>query len=176
MRRLGQELDCPIKRDFMLSTTDLGRHLDLELVTSAQIREIESIWPMNTLPGAQNRLSRVKICTQGMNTVCVTARGEVLSCVTIRKPLGNVRKNGLADTWLTTTGGHSGAARRAHDVDYGNFTRCEACKHLPVCSVCLGQNFAATGSFYEPPLERCFITMSLFGNKEGMENGKEVHA
>lgn len=164
MKELGRSLDCNIKRDYMLTNTDIGRHLDTEMATPAQMREIEAVWPMNTLPGAQNQLSKVKICAQGMNSIAVTARGEILSCVTIRKPLGHFRKERLTAVWHRATGGHSGSPKRAHDIDYSRFTRCESCDFLPVCNVCLGQNYSATGSFYEPPLERCYIAMTLFGS------------
>jgi radical SAM protein with 4Fe4S-binding SPASM domain len=164
MRDLADELGCRPKRDYFLVDTDLGRSLDEDLLTPAQMREVEEKWPGCTLPENQNGPGGIKICTQGVNILAVTPRGEILSCITIRKPIGRVRHEGIVPTWLAVTGGASGTPRRAHDIDYGRFARCGGCDLRPKCHTCIGQSLAATGDFYEPPLERCFITMALYGS------------
>lgn len=160
VRELAQELGCSMQRNYLLTTTDLGRHLQEEMCTPHQIREIENQWPMFTMPSNQNGSGRtglpIKICTQGINRLAITARGEILSCITIRKPLGHVRHDGIQTVWKESAG-------TAHNVDYSRLARCSTCAYLPKCNVCLGHNNSATGTFYEPPLERCYSTMALYG-------------
>jgi radical SAM protein with 4Fe4S-binding SPASM domain len=169
MRALADELGCRPKRDYFLVDTDLGRNLDDDLLTPAQIREVETKWPGCTLPENQNGPGGIKICTQGVNILAITPRGEILSCVTIRKPIGHVRREGVVRTWIKSTGGESGKPRRTHAIDYTRFSRCGGCDLRPKCHTCIGQSFAATGDFYEPPLERCFITMALYGRDVAKE-------
>lgn len=92
--------------------------------------------------------------------MAITARGEILSCVTLRKPLGRVREGGVRNVWRNATRGVC-----AHGIDPDRFARCSACELLPKCHVCAGHNEAATGDIYEPPIERCYATMALFGDR-----------
>jgi len=171
VRILADELGCSIKRDYFLMNTDLGHHLDQHFLRPEQIRWVESKWPGYTLPTNQNGSGGIKICTQGMNIMAVTARGEILSCVTIRKPIGHVHQKGVIETWRDQTGGDSGRPKRVHAIDYSKFRRCNSCAHLSRCHTCLGQSDAATGDFYEPPIERCFVTMALYGKMTGNKEG-----
>lgn len=165
IRRLVTDLDALAMRDYFLTTSDRGRSFADAFLTPAQIREVENVWPGCTVPKNQNGFDTVKVCAQGTNTVAVTAAGEILSCVTIRKSLGHVKREGLVATWNKLMGNHGVPRQRAHAIDYARFHRCTECEFLPKCTVCIGQNLAATGDFYEPPLERCYITLSLYGQE-----------
>jgi radical SAM protein with 4Fe4S-binding SPASM domain len=156
IRSLGRELGCSVQRDYLLTNTDTGRVHDEDLCTPAQMRWVESVWPSLTLPEALNGPNRIKICNQGVSRLAVTARGEILSCIAIRKPIGHVRAGGIHAAWES-------ARERPHEIAYERFDRCLSCDWLDRCRVCLGHNDAATGSWYEPPLERCMATMALFG-------------
>lgn len=173
IRSLIEELGCLAKREYILTTTDRGRPLADAMMTPEQIRSVESVWPGCTIPENQNGFSKVKVCTQGMNTLAITSAGEILSCVIVRRPLGDLRQDGLAATWrriaAAATANPGRPEGRAHGLDYSRFTRCHSCPYLPKCHVCVGQNLAATGDFYEPPLERCYITLSLYGRQAGEE-------
>ncbi len=169
IRTLATDLGCVAKREYFLTTTDRGRPLAEAMLTPDQIRQVEEVWPGCTIPSNQNGFKTVKICTQGMNTMAITAAGEILSCITVRKPLGDVRRDGVAATWRMLAAqarGRTGEPpKKPHGLDYSRFTRCHGCEFLPKCHVCVGQNLSATGDFYEPPLERCYITLSLFGRR-----------
>lgn len=156
LRELAASLDCPIQRDYFLMRTDIGREID-DFVSPEQVRWIESKWPGYVRRENQNGAEGIKICTQGVNVIGVTSQGEILSCVTIRKPIGHVREEGVVAAWGALTG------RRAHHIDYAKFDRCRTCEYVSRCHTCLGQSYAATGDFYEPPLERCLITAALYG-------------
>ncbi len=167
MRALAGELDCSVKRDYFLMNSDLGRNLDGDFLTPEQIRLVEARWPGATLPSSQNGTGGIKICAQGMNTLAVTARGEILTCVTIRKPIGHVRREGLIETWQSLHAREEGSHPIPHDVEYDRFSRCSGCQYVTRCHTCLGHSHAATGMFHEPPLERCLVTMALYGSKPG---------
>lgn len=173
IRSLVEGLGGMAKRDYFLTTTDRGRPLAEAMLTPDQIRSVEAAWPGCTVEGNQNGLREVKICTQGMNTIAITAAGEILTCITIRRPVGMVREEGVSATWRRlareSTQKRHQPEGRPHGLDYARFTRCHSCPLLPKCSVCVGQNLAATGDFYEPPLERCYITLSLYGRGLGEE-------
>lgn len=162
-RRLAERLGCPISRDLFLIRTDAGRDLDALRLAPAQARAVETSWPQATLENNQNRAARPLVCTQGINNCAVTATGDILSCIQFRKPLGNARREGLANTWRRFAG-------RMHGLDYNCFTRCARCPLLPRCRVCVGQNHAATGDPYEPPPSRCLLTMALYG-QESLNRG-----
>jgi len=162
-KRLAERFGCPINRDLFLIRTDAGRDLDALRLMPVQIQTVESSWPQATLEINQNRVSRPLVCTQGISNCAVTATGDILSCIQFRKPLGNTRCEGLANTWRRFAG-------RMHGLDYNRFTRCTRCPLLPRCRVCVGQNHAATGDPYEPPPSRCLLTMALYG-QEALSHG-----
>ncbi len=157
IRQFAAETGCSVNREYIMTTTDLGRTPG-DICTPSQIRAIEQSWPMMTIPSHQNGSTKVRFCTQGINRMAITARGEILSCITIREPMGHVRGEGVAAVWRRST--ENG---RPHNLDYDRFSRCLKCDFLPKCHVCPGHNQAATGEFYEPPLERCYAMMSLHG-------------
>jgi len=161
MRFLANKLDATIQRDFFLMPTDCGKELDDSFITPVQIREVEEAWPMSSLPSNQNGRDGIKVCAQGMNVISITASGDILSCELLRKPLGNVKEEGIRRIWAEA----SSQPGRTHNLNFLLFKTCKDCNLLPQCYICIGQNYTSTGSFYEPPLERCYITMALFGNK-----------
>lgn len=156
MRELAGELDCPVARDYSIIVTDRGRLFDDDFVTVDQIREIERLWPVSVQESSQNGSQKPQTCAQGMNTVAISSDGEILSCIQVRKPLGRLAEMTLTEAWRRYAG-------RAHSISTDRLSRCASCELLPRCVVCVGRNESSTGSFYEPPLERCFITMSLYG-------------
>lgn len=177
IRELAFELDSGIRRDFLLLTTDCGRKLDELLLAPDEIREVESKWPVLTIKANQNGTDGIKICMQGANVLAISAGGDLLSCIVIRKTLGNVREEPLKDIWKRI----SKKPTKTHDIDYEKFSRCKSCIFLPQCYICIGQNYNGTGNFYEPPFERCYITMSLYGySRDAAQNvstdKENVHA
>lgn len=158
IQALAKSLGCLITRDFFMVNTDFGRSFDNDIIRPDQIRHLESFWPGSSVKENQNQQARPKVCTQGISTIAVTADGEILSCIQVRRPLGTVKEISLIEAWNRSVG-------RAHDINYDKFSRCTTCELLPQCSVCIGQNETATGSFYEPPIERCYITMTLYGKE-----------
>lgn len=168
IRNLALELGCSINRNYLLTTTDLGRNFLDDFCTPSQIRDVEFKWPLLSLPSNQNGDAyAIKACTQGINRMAITARGEILSCISVRKPLGHVRGEGVRRTWTSLIEGVSSSPRRRpHGINLDQFSRCLECRYLEKCNVCLGHNYSATGDFYEPPLEKCFATMSLYGTAE----------
>lgn len=156
VRALAAELECQVNRDFFLINSDHGRAFDDDFVTPFQVRDIEADWPQASLASNQNKDTTPLMCTQGINNCAITADGEILSCLLVRKPLGHLREMTLVEAW----GRYAG---RSHSIDYKRFSRCNNCSLLPKCHVCIGQNYSATNDFYEPPLERCYVTMALYG-------------
>ncbi len=165
VRELARRLDGTVQRDYFLTCSDLGRSFTGLFLSPRQIRDIEKSWPLYARPENQNGPEGIRVCAQGMNTVAVTACGEILSCSTLRLPLGSVRLEGLAAVWRAVAGNPG----RAHGLDHSLFHRCRDCFLLPRCYICVGQNQAATGRLHEPPLERCLVTMALHGNTRGWE-------
>lgn len=78
-------------------------------------------------------------CTAGIAGVAVTAGLDLLPCVRIRKPAGNIASHSLADLWSDSELLHS--LRDRH-----SFNGCGACHMRCVCGGCRAVSFADTGS------------------------------
>ncbi|RMH59082.1 MAG: radical SAM protein [Candidatus Hydrogenedentota bacterium] len=166
LRVLASELGCHVSRDYFIINSDCGRHFVKDMLTPAQIRYVESVWPGASLPENQNKYSEPIGCTQGINSLAITADGEVLSCIQVRKSVGRIQDTSLKKLWNEQGG-------KMHNINFHNISRCASCSLLSRCRICIGQNYAATGDFYEPPLERCYVTMALYGKTGYTSFGKK---
>lgn len=144
------------QRDYFLIRSDLGRTFDDAFASMEQIRWIETVWPgsafacnTNGAPGEK----KVTKCSMGKNSGAVTATGEVLPCIQVRRSTGNVLERSFREIWRDDV-----AFSPFRDLDPGNHEKCNGCAKVGECRVCPGQNLSYNGSLFEPAEERCRIT------------------
>jgi radical SAM protein with 4Fe4S-binding SPASM domain len=135
---------------------DRGTHGGHALPSPARIRAIEAIRPVHSCGIRPSRPGAA--CLAGVNRLAITARGEILPCVAIRRPIGRIEE-GLPAAWRRL---------QAEGVDIMMHSsgpeRCSDCALAERCLPCPGESLAATGSLAEPALERCYVTMANHGD------------
>ena len=144
------------QRDYFLIRSDKGRTFDDAFANMEQIRWIETVWPgsafacnTNGAPGEK----QVKKCGMGKITGAVTATGDVLPCIQVRRPVGNVLDRSFHEIWCDKI-----AFLPFRGLDPANHEKCNGCSKVEDCRICPGQHLSYSGSFFEPPEERCRIT------------------
>lgn len=151
----------PIDHDYFLIRTDFGRTFGPEVWASAdQIRRLENRFPGRTTDEIRNRAAVVRTCTMGISGACVTYAGDVLPCIMLRRPVGNVRARPFAEIWRDAEA--FGPFRSAASAC---FRACNSCAHVSNCRVCPGVLLAGTGSLYAPPPDLCRVTGEIFGGE-----------
>jgi len=79
-------------------------------------------------------------CTAGIAALAITAGLDVLPCVRLRSPIGNLDVEDLEDLWE-----HSPALKRLRNRR--SFESCGSCVHVAVCGGCRAAAFAVDGDF-----------------------------
>lgn len=103
------------------------------------------------------------ICTAGMARLAILSNGDVIPCINLRVPIGNIYYNNLAELWngsqLLTT---------LNKFKIGNFEKCFNCSYKKYLThICPGSNFNDTGDYYLPSTFKCHMCQK---NKEVIES------
>ena len=108
-----------------------------------------------------NKINPCKItggCTAGIASLVITPSLDVLPCVRLRIPIGNLKNQSLEDIWL-----NSGVLKELRNRS-GFKGKCGICYYRNVCGGCRADAYAETGDYLESdPL--CWI-----GESEVIEN------
>lgn len=136
------------------STEPLGHVLDED-----QVRHVEHIrFEMGGRATFQDDIDRGKnvheiMCTMGRNVIAITPVGDVLPCITLRYPVGNLREQSLIEIWENSE--KLNWVRSLKDED---FEECFKCPLKKICRVCPGLNYTFNKDFFKPALQKCRLS------------------
>jgi len=90
------------------------------------------------------------LCNAGVNTVSVSAYGEVFACMAIRKPCGDLNKELFSDIWYK-----SPALSEIRSARFSDLSQCRQCRFLNYCDRCSGVAFLEAGDFLGASKSAC---------------------
>lgn len=88
---------------------------------------------------AQNHL-----CSEFLNSIFITSRGDVIPCAKFRKPIDNIYSSGLDTIW-----NESEQLKCIQNYTWGDVEDCKDCKHKPYCVRCGGMAYIEGYTFTE---------------------------
>jgi AdoMet-dependent heme synthase len=100
-------------------------------------------------------------CQAGIGQGCVTATGDVLPCVLLPIPMGNVRQRRFAEIWRDSPVTKALRARALEGA-------CGTCKLTDRCAGCRAVAFAKTGNYLATD-PRCWVTTIRLPDKRRKE-------
>lgn len=71
------------------------------------------------------------LCSEFLNSVYITSRGDVVPCAKFRKPIGSIYNTGLDTIW-----NGSEQLKRVQNYTWRDVEGCKDCKHKPYCVRC----------------------------------------
>ena len=102
------------------------------------------------------------ICTAGMARLTILPNGDVIPCVNLRIPVGNIYSDSLHQIWEG-----SKLAKVLQSFLVGKFEKCFNCPNKRYLTyVCPGSNYNDTGDYYLPSEFKCHLCEK---NKEVIE-------
>ena len=128
--------------DFILDPTDDGsRPMQLHGLTEDQIYKfIRTNAPPAPSQPVSGPVPTDTLCGAGSSAVCITPIGDILPCLAIRQPAGNIRTRSLREIWTSPN------LDRMRNLRYGMLKDCATCEYLPYCSRCSGIALAECGN------------------------------
>jgi radical SAM protein with 4Fe4S-binding SPASM domain len=82
-------------------------------------------------------------CAPGLNGCCVDPYGNVLPCVALRLPMGNIRERPLRDLWSSMP---PSIQQFLAVRTYADLPECRSCELVNFCHRCHGDNLLARGA------------------------------
>jgi len=79
------------------------------------------------------------LCSAGVNSLFISAYGDVFPCVALRQYCGNVRENTLKEIW------QSQVIRKIRNISFEDLGRCKKCEFADYCDRCGGSALLETG-------------------------------
>lgn len=104
---------------------------------------------INVLSKSRTKMSSF-ICSAGRRSCLIHPNGDVTPCGFINKVAGNIRKDSLETIWK-----NSEVFREIRSIQPEQFSKCNQCKDLETCPVCMGTNLNETGKYCLPSEEYC---------------------
>ena len=96
-------------------------------------------------------------CQMGRGYMAVNAYGDVLSCITVPIPAGNVRYAPLRTIWE-----ESPFLNKMRELDHmQDLHGCPSCTFRPTCSRCFGLAYTETGDLFGPQPGACLKAVAL---------------
>ena len=93
------------------------------------------------------------ICTAGMARLTILPNGDVIPCINLRIPVGNIYVNSLFDIWEGET-----LNNVLQKFKTANFEKCFKCTNKKYLThICPGSNYNDTGSYYIPSQYKCHL-------------------
>lgn len=132
---------------------------DLRAAMDAETHYWSAFWDVHfeELSGADRQTRGQAIgCGIGRSDVTITPYGDVLCCMTIPIPAGNLRERPLREIWEEAPLFRSLRTHREDPVG------CTSCQVLSVCARCPGMGFLENRSIYAPSSLSCGMTLRAF--------------
>lgn len=93
------------------------------------------------------------ICTAGMARLTILPNGDVIPCINLRIPVGNIYSDSLNDIWKGDR-----LARLLEDFKMERFEKCFNCDDRAYLThICPGANYNDTGDYYLPSEFKCYL-------------------
>ena len=150
VRQLARNLGAGFSFDYLLIPSDAGRPTMSSLgLSPAEIADFirsrgEDLTPPARLPNPDD-----PVCGAGSNALAITPAGEVLPCLGYRHPVGNLRRQSLAEIWQTPY------LDRLHAARYYDYKQCAGCGSELFCARCPGVALAESGHPFAPSPSLC---------------------
>ncbi|MFO7871775.1 MAG: radical SAM protein [Kiritimatiellia bacterium] len=127
--------------DFVLVPTDTGRDT-MKPYGLAEEEITEFIFSQSGGRSAAPKTPDASdpVCGAGSNTLCITPGGDVLPCLAVRRPVGNITKHPLAEIW------RSPMLDPYRNMRYIDIPECRNCEYVVYCARCPGVALAECGS------------------------------
>lgn len=71
------------------------------------------------------------LCSEFLNSIYITSKGDVIPCAKFRKPVGNIYNAGLDTIW-----NESEQLKQIQNYTWRDVEGCKGCKHKPYCVRC----------------------------------------
>ena len=161
LRAFAQDIGARFVFDFLLVPADDGsRPMQRHGLSEEQIRDFltANMGDPADRPTAPD--DSAPLCGAGSNTVCITPTGDVLPCLAIRDPVGNLRRQSLEEIW------NSPDLDNLRNSRYCNIVDCRGCEYAGYCSRCAGVAYAECGNLLGRQDSACVIARAM---KEAVE-------
>ena len=104
------------------------------------------VWNKRLTPisggSSEEAAARRSACAPGVNGCCLDPYGNVLPCVALRTPMGNIRERSFQDIWKSMLP----SLEPFLDVrTYADLPECRSCELVDFCHRCHGDNLLARG-------------------------------
>lgn len=159
MMSLGGQTELNIISDYNRTKAPLAYRPSMETLKKCHdIRDSEI--NVNIFDGSINIGN--SICNAGMMSLSIACNGDIFPCSHYRIKIGNILNDSLEDVWDSL---ELVQAREKLDIKY--FRKCLDCIYKGYMDVCCpGENYCATGDFYDPPEYKCEICKYKYESKE----------
>jgi radical SAM protein with 4Fe4S-binding SPASM domain len=108
------------------------------------------------------------LCKGLFTNIYIDSKGDLLPCVSFRNMvLGSIFDNRP----LHETIGNSDKLQKLKSMRISDIPKCNKCKYITVCHICIGINHTEHGSINIPSEQQCNYTYSL-ASYFGLENGQ----
>ncbi|MBN2302214.1 MAG: radical SAM protein [Lentisphaerae bacterium] len=107
------------------------------------------------------------LCGAGSNTLCITPTGNVLPCLAIRKPVGNIRNNTINEIW------ESPALDEIRSLRYYDLEQCRGCKYAKYCTRCPGVALAECGKLTAKSPSACMVAAAIYSVANEYDKGSK---
>lgn len=163
----------PLSYDPVLITKENGdkdvlrfrlNQAQIETVISQDLKGEESY--ENNLPEL-SFLLRKPFCSAAQNGFCINAQGNLLPCIGIREPMGNLLRENFQEIW------QSKKINTIRSIKIEDLSVCRDCKYLLYCRRCAGCALIENGDIYGPATASCVLAEATYKVKGKQERQLE---
>ena len=104
------------------------------------------------------------MCNAGLNTLSISAHGQVYPCVAIRKKCGDLKKEDFAEVWS------SAVLSRIRAIRLADLWKCKSCSLLSYCDRCPGLADLEDNDILGPSTAACQLARVRQGILEEFKN------
>ena len=126
------------------STDNTGEKIGTEVLQKV-VRQYCAGWRYS-----DKYIERNVVCSAGKNFAAVSPYGDVLSCLQIPLPAGNLREKSFKEIWRS-----SAVLKKIRNTKLKDLKECASCKDIRYCNRCPGLALLENGSLYGKSKSAC---------------------
>jgi radical SAM protein with 4Fe4S-binding SPASM domain len=159
----------PLNYDPVLTVRENGERDPLRFRLNQT--EVETIISQDLVPeddykGKPQELSfllREPFCSAAQNGFCIDSQGNLLPCIGIRRPMGNLKTENFQDIW------QSKEINIIRNIKIEDLSVCRKCTYLTYCKRCAGCALLEDGDIYGPATASCMLAEAIYKTKHRLQ-------
>jgi len=161
LRSFANDIGARFVFDFLLVPADDGsRPMQEHGLSEQELRRFIAANVQHPEVAPEAPHESAYLCGAGSNAICITPTGDVLPCLAIREPVGNLRQQRLAEIWK------SPLLDKLRNSRYRSLVDCRGCEDASYCSRCAGVAHAECGNILGRQDSACVVARAT---KEAVE-------